>query len=82
MRQARYIIFSISMLFLAMNIFLSIVLHVNINVLILINAVIWIAMNLLVSRTVLKLKERHDPVAESFVDLGRRLVQNRKRRRN
>ena len=82
MRQARYIIFSISLLFLAMNIFLSIVLHVNINVLILINAVIWIALNMLVSRTVLKLKERHDPVAESFVDLGRRLVQNRKRRRN
>ena len=82
MRQARYIIFAISLFFFSMNILLSVKLHVNINLIILINAIIWIGMNIFITHSVLRMKEKHDPVAESFVDLGRRIVINRKRRRN
>lgn len=82
MRQSRYIIFAISLFFFSMNMVLCLHWKLNINLLILVNAVIWISMNLLITHTVLKLKGRHDPVAESFMDLGKRIIINRKRRRN
>lgn len=82
MRQARYIIFAISLFFFSMNMVLCLHWNLNINILVLVNAILWICMNLFITQTVLRLKSNHDPVAESFVDLGKRIVINRKRRRN
>lgn len=70
MRQARYMIFLISLLFFCLNIFIYCYLNWGINVLILIDAVIWISMNIFVSRRVDYLRGLNDPTALKYTDIG------------
>ena len=55
MRQARWIIFAMSFIFLAMNVLLSFVLKVNINLIIVADLIAWILMNLAISSRMRKL---------------------------
>lgn len=82
MRQARYLIFSISLLFFAMNLVLYQILKLDVNLLILINAVVWVVMHLIISKLVRDLRSKHDPIAESFEDVGKRINLGRRRRSN
>jgi UDP-N-acetylmuramyl pentapeptide phosphotransferase/UDP-N-acetylglucosamine-1-phosphate transferase len=79
MRQSRWAIFGISFLFLAMNILLSFILEVNINLVILADAVVWILMNMYISSRVRILKLKQDEIAVRFEDLGKDRIWNRKR---
>lgn len=71
MRQARWTIFGISFAFVAVNILLSFVLELNINLVIIADLLIWILMNMYISSRVRMLKLQHDEVAESFTDVGK-----------
>lgn len=83
MRQSRYIIFSISVSFFTLNMVLFNVLQLNINLLILIDAIIWILMNMFISDRVRKLREIGDPVALRYTDIGKNYKsRRRKKRRN
>ena len=82
MRQSRYLIFSVSLSFFAMNILLYRTLNLNVNLLILVNAMVWVILHLIISKLVRDLKSKHDPVAESFEDVGKRIYLGRRRRRN
>lgn len=79
MRQSRWAIFGISFLFLAMNILLSFILEVNINLVILADAVVWILMNMYISSRVRILKLKQDEIAVRFEDLGKDRIWNRQR---
>lgn len=81
MRQTRYLIFSISILFFAMNLVIYRYLAWNINVLILIDAVLWITMNIMISRKVNYLRSINDPVALRFSEPGAGLTFKRRRKR-
>ena len=82
MRQTRYIIFSISLIFFTINMLIIGWLKLNINILICIDAVIWIAMNMLISNRVHYLRSINDPTALRFTDLGTSYKFKRRRRRN
>ena len=83
MRQARYMIFLISIMFFCLNIFIYCYLEWNINVLILIDAFIWIMMNIFVSNKVKYLRSINDPTALRFTDIGAGYkFKRRNRRRN
>ena len=71
MRQARWAIFGISFAFVAVNILLSFVLELNINLVIIADLLLWILMNMYISSRVRRLKLQHDEVAESFTDVGK-----------
>lgn len=71
MRQARWSIFAMSFVFSAMNVLMSFVLCWNINIIIVIDIVIWVAFNLYISKCVRDRKRRHDAVAEQFEDVGK-----------
>lgn len=71
MRQARWTIFGISFAFVAVNILLSFVLELNINLVIIADLLLWILMNMYISSRVRRLKLQHDEVAESFTDVGK-----------
>ena len=68
MRQARYLIFSISVSFFALNIFMYGYLRLNINLLILVDAVVWVVMNVLISKRVSYLRSLNDPTALKYSD--------------
>ena len=71
MRQARWSIFAMSFVLCALNILLSFVLCWNINIVIVIDLVIWVAFNLYISKCVRERKLRHDAIAEQFEDVGK-----------
>lgn len=71
MRQARWSIFAMSFVFCALNILMSFVLCWNINIIIVIDLVIWVAFNLYISKCVRDRKLRHDAIAEQFEDVGK-----------
>jgi len=71
MRQARWSIFAMSFVFFALNILMSFVLCWNINIIIVIDLVIWVAFNLYISKCVRDRKLRHDAIAEQFEDVGK-----------
>lgn len=71
MRQARWSIFAMSFVFFALNILMSFVLCWNINIIIVIDLVIWVAFNLYISKCVRERKLRHDAIAEQFEDVGK-----------
>lgn len=81
MRQTRYLIFSISLFFFALNIFIYDYLHWNINILVLIDAIVWIAMNILISRRVSYLRSINDPTALKYSEIGAGYKFKRKQRR-
>ena len=78
MRQARWTIFAISLFFLVLNILLSFILKLNINIVILADLFMWVSMNLFISSVVHKLKLQHDTVAERFEDVGKERVWHKK----
>ena len=83
MRQTRYIIFSISIFFLSLNLFIYGFLKWNINVVILADAIIWIIMNILISKRVTYLRNQNDPIALKFSEIGVGYkFKRRKKRRN
>jgi len=86
MRQTRWAIFAMSFIFLAMNILLSFVLKVNINLIILADLFVWIALNMAISSRVRKLKLQHNETAERFEDVGKRgiggFLSNREKYKN
>lgn len=71
MRQARWSIFAMSFVLCALNILMSFVLYWNINIIIVIDLVIWVAFNLYISKCVRERKLRHDAIAEQFEDVGK-----------
>lgn len=71
MRQARWSIFAMSFVLCALNILMSFVLCWNINIIIVIDLVIWVAFNLYISKCVRERKLRHDAIAEQFEDVGK-----------
>ena len=79
MRQARWAIFGISFAFVAVNILLSFVLELNINLVIIADLLLWILMNMYISSRVRMLKLQHDEVAESFTDVGKPKVWKKKK---
>ncbi len=79
MRQARWTIFGISFAFVAVNILLSFVLELNINLVIIADLLLWILMNMYISSRVRMLKLQHDEVAESFTDVGKPKVWKKKK---
>lgn len=81
MRQTRYLIFSVSLFFFALNIFIYDYLHWNINILVLIDAIVWIAMNILISRRVTYLRSINDPIALKYSEIGAGYKFKRKQRR-
>lgn len=88
MRQTRYIIFAISIFFIAMNMTITGILKWNINALVVVDACVWIVMNMMISNRVHYLRSINDPTALRFTDLGSSYkIQGkgkgkRKRRRN
>lgn len=82
MRQTRYLIFSISIAFFVLNMFIYGYLGWNINILILVDAIIWITMNILISKRVSYLRSINDPVALKFSEIGVGYRFKRRKRRN
>ena len=82
MRQTRYLIFSFSLLFFALNIFIYGYLRWNINTLVIIDAVVWVLLNIYVSRRVCYLRSINDLTALKYseVGVGYRFKKRRKRR--
>lgn len=72
MRQTRWTIFAISAVFCFINIMLAFVFECNINIVIAVDIVVWILLNMAVSRSISVRKQNHDSVAERFEDLGNR----------
>ena len=70
MRQTRYLIFSMSIFFFALNMFIYAYLGWNINILVLIDAVLWITMNICISKRVSYLRSKNDPIALKFSEIG------------
>jgi uncharacterized membrane protein len=54
MRQARWTIFGISLLFWVVNVVMSLVLHWNINIVIAVDILLWVLMNVALSRKIAK----------------------------
>ena len=81
MRQSRYLIFAISLVFFALNMVIYNVLKWNINILILIDAVIWITMNIIISGKVKHLRKDNDPVAMRYTEIGTNYRFRRRRKR-
>ncbi len=71
MRQTRWTIFAISAVFCIINLLLSFVLECNINIVIAVDIVVWVAFNLYISKCVRERKLRHDAIAEQFEDVGK-----------
>lgn len=70
MRQTRLMIFSISIFFFTMNVFIYSYLEWNVNLLILIDSVIWVVMNIVISKRVSYLRSINDPTALKFSEIG------------
>lgn len=71
MRQARWTIFSMSILLWALNVLMSFVLCWNVNVIIAVDLALWVAFNLYISRCVRMRQLMHDAVAEKFEDFDK-----------
>lgn len=74
MRQTRWMIFALSFVLWALNVLMSFVLAWNINIIIVIDLIIWVGFNLYISKCVRDRKLRHDSVAEQFEDVGKERV--------
>ena len=70
MRQSRYLIFFISLFFFFLNMFIYSYLKWGINTLFLIDSVLWIAMNIFVSKRVTYLRSLNDPIALKYSEIG------------
>lgn len=81
MRQARWTIFAMSFFFLTMNILLAFILKTNMNVVILADLAVWIAINMAISSRVRKLKLQNDEVAARFEDVGNDRIWHRRNKR-
>lgn len=81
MRQARWTIFAMSFFFLMMNILLAFILKTNMNVVILADLAVWIAINMAISSRVRKLKLQNDEVAARFEDVGNDRIWHRRNKR-
>lgn len=81
MQKARLMIFSISVIFFAINILIYGFLGWNINVLVIIDAVLWISMNILISNKVKHLRNIGDSVAIKFTEIGAGYKFTRRRNR-
>ena len=83
MRQARYLIFAISLCFFTVNMVIFNVFQWGINILIMIDAVIWILMNMAISNKVKQLRAISDPVAMRYTEIGTNYrIRKKKKRRN
>ena len=82
MRQTRYIIFSISVSFFALNMFIYGNLKWNINMIILIDSIVWIIMNIIISKRVSYLRALNDPIALKYSEIGVGYRFKRRKRRN
>ena len=71
MRRARWSIFAMSFVLCALNVLMSFVLCWNINLIILVDLILWVAFNLFISKCVRDLKHRNDSVAVQFEDVGK-----------
>lgn len=72
MRQARWTIFSLSVVLWALNVLMSFVLCWNVNIVIAVDLALWVAFNLYVSRCVRMKQLMNDAVAVGFEDFGKR----------
>ena len=70
MRQTRYIIFFFSIFFVILNVCIYVLLGWNINVLVFIDAVVWITLNITISRRVTYLRSINDSVALKYSEIG------------
>lgn len=70
MRQTRYMIFALSGFFICLNVLLYAYLKFNINLILVINATLWITFNIGVSNKVLRRRIANDPVALMYSDIG------------
>lgn len=71
MRRARWSIFAMSFVLCALNVLMSFFLCWNINLIILVDLILWVAFNLFISKCVRDLKHRNDSVAVQFEDVGK-----------
>ena len=71
MRRARWSIFAMSFVLCALNVLMSFLLCWNINLIILVDLILWVAFNLFISKCVRDLKHRNDSVAVQFEDVGK-----------
>lgn len=71
MRQARWTIFSMSILLWALNVLMSFVLCWNVNVIIAVDIVLWVLFNMYISKCVRMRQFMHDAVAEGFDDFSK-----------
>ena len=70
MRQTRYMIFALSGFFICLNFLLYAYLKWNINLIVVINAFLWISFNMGITRRVRNLRAANDPVALMYSDIG------------
>ena len=71
MRQARWTIFAMSFLFLTINVILAFILKADINIVIIIDLIVWILLNVAISARVRKLRLQNDEIAARFEDVGK-----------
>lgn len=71
MRRARWSIFAMSFVLCALNVLMSFFLCWNINLIIVVDLILWVAFNLFISKCVRDLKHRNDSVAVQFEDVGK-----------
>ena len=71
MRQARWSIFAMSFVLCTLNVLMSFILCWNINIIMAIDIVLWVAFNLYISKCVRDRKLRNDSVAAQFEDVGK-----------
>ena len=71
MRQARWTIFAMSFLFLTINVILAFILKADINIVIIVDLIVWILLNVAISARVRKLRLQHNEIAEHFEDVGK-----------
>ena len=82
MRLTRYMIFTASLLFFALNIYIYGCLNWNINMVVLVDALLWILLNVYVSKKVGYLRSINDPTAMKYseIGVGYKFKKRRKRR--
>lgn len=72
MRQARWTIFSMSLVLWALNVIMSFVICWNVNIVIAVDLALWVVFNMYVSRCVRMRQLRNDAVAVGFEEFGKR----------
>lgn len=72
MRKARCSIFAMTFVLWALNVLISFVLCWNVNIIIVVDLILWVTFNLYISKCVRDRKLKHDSIAERFEDIGNR----------